>query len=244
MEPTEKPAVGSPEHMAMMRAARTGGPRSPVKPPADAPDPGTPVDQERQRAALEAETRKAREQAAKLTAAADKMERRLPLPAPITIVTGAPAPRGYPRKFTLERQREYLDAIARGTGVNAAAKLAGVSRQTIKNYRGSDPDFKEAEKEAVLAMVEDVEHAFFQSALAGNADAQWKILTNLKPEMWQPIQKLQVNVTGQVEHIDVGAALAEIDTLEDLLRARVSRQRETPPALEAGGVDDAEIVED
>ena len=243
----------SDDHMAKMRAARkpdwaerataTRAAAAPKHSRNDDPDPGTPVEQEQERAKLEAEVRKAREMAARLADTADKMERRLPLPAPVTIVTGAPPARGVPRKFTLERQRQYLDAVSRGTGVNAAAKLAGVTRQTIKNYRDSDPDFAVAEKEAYRSLADDAEVALYQLAMTGNIEAIKTLLYNIKPDMWTPPQKMVLEVTGQVEHIhDLPSALADIQKLEAALRARVLRQDETP-ALGAGAVD-AEVVED
>lgn len=220
----------------------TGGKQRPMPHRPDAADPGTPVDQERQRAALEADTKKAREAANKLLAAADKMERRLPLPAQINVVVGAPPARGVPRKFTMERQRQYLDGIARGAGVNAAAKLAGVTRQTINNYRRSDPDFLEAEKDAYRSLADDAEVSLYQQAMSGNMDAIKILIYGLKPEMWTPVQKMQVHVSGEVAHVNMDSVMEEIDRFHALLQARVISNA-AAPAIEAGA-DDAEIVDE
>lgn len=186
---------------------------------------------------------KAAEAARVAEAAANRINRRLPTPAPVKIVTGAPPARGVPRKFNLERQRQYFDALARGTSKNDAAKLAGVTRQTLKNYRDKDADFAAAEEEAISLATELIEEALFDAARGGNIEAIKVWLYNRAPGRWTPPQKMVLEVTGQVDHIhDLPSALADIQQLEAALRARVLRNAETP-ALEAG-VADAEVVED
>lgn len=185
----------------------------------------------------------AQEAATEAHGAATHIARRLPLPSPVKIVTGAPPSRGVARKFSLERQRQYLDAIARGTGRSDAAKLVGVTRQTVKNLRDQDPDFAAAEDEAEQLCCDLVEESLFESARSGNIEAIKVWLFNRAPGRWQPIQKLQVQVSGQVDHVvDLPTALAEIEQLEAVLRGRVLRSAETP---ELGpGVVDAEEIED
>lgn len=203
-----------------------------------------------QQRAAEADLKKA--QAAAATAAqaardaqeaANKLGRRLPLPAPVTLVTGAPPARGNRRKFSLELQREYLDAIARGVGRTNALKLVGVTREMAKRVREADPDFAEAEQVAEEDACDLVEDALFKAATNGNVDAMKTWLFGRRSKRWVPPQKMQVEVSGQVEHIDVAAEMSEIVALQARLATRMALRTPETPALEAG-VSDAEIVED
>lgn len=211
----------------------------------------TPAQQAQQVAAADAVYKeadaaatRAEEAAAEARRAANAVNRRIPVPAPVKIVVGAPPARGVPRKFNAERQRIYFDALARGIGRSEAAALAGVSRQTIKNYRESDPDFRAAEEDAERSACDLVEETVFELATTGRnfEAARWWLINRL-PDRWKAAQKLDVNVTGSVEHIDVTAALADIEQLEAAWRQRLALRNGEAPALEAGAVD-AEVVED
>jgi hypothetical protein len=116
------------------------------------------------------------------------------------IVGAPPPPRGNARKFNDEAQRTYFDAIARGISPGDAAKLAGVTRDTVNAYRKADPAFAEAEEEARAGVNELVEEALLQAALGGNVDAMKTWLFNRSREAWAPPQKLQLEVSGQVDH--------------------------------------------
>jgi hypothetical protein len=175
--------------------------------------------------------------------AADRINRRIPNPAPVRMIVGAPPPaRGNARKFGDEAQRTYFDALARGLTKLDACKLAGVTRQTTKNYRDKDPSFAEAEHEAEQVACELVEEALFEAAKQGNVEAIKLWLFNRAPERWKPAQKLQLEISGQVDHMHDSAARTEhIASLEATLLARVALHAETP-ALEPG-ILDAEVVD-
>jgi len=177
--------------------------------------------------------------------AATRAARRQPLPAPVKmIVGGAPPARGAPRRFTLDRQREYFDHLARGVSRGDAAKLVGVTRQTIKHHRDADPDFGEAEKDAEAACNEQVRTALYDAAVAGNIEAMKTWLFNRDPDNWKPAQKLQVEISGDVNHsFDPVADLQVIEELQQRLQARVLLRQQSTPEL-GPGVLDAEVLED
>jgi hypothetical protein len=156
--------------------------------------------------------------------AADQINRRIPNPPQVKMIVGAPPPpRGHARKFGDEAQRTYFDAIARGIGRTDAAKLAGVTRETVNAHRKADPAFAEAELEAEAGICELVEEALLQAALNGNVDAMKTILYNRAKERWAPPQKLQLEVSGQVDHsYDVGKGIERIAELQATLTARAA----------------------
>jgi hypothetical protein len=171
-------------------------------------------------------------QAKAAVAAAEKINRRIPNPPQVRMIVGAPPPpRGHARKFGDEAQRTYLDAIARGISPGDAAKLAGVNRGNVNALRKADPAFAEAEEEARAGVNELVEEALLQAALSGNVDAMKTWLFNRSREAWAPPQKLQLEVSGQLDHsYDVGAGIERIAQLQATLTARA--------ALNAGGSSD------
>jgi hypothetical protein len=161
------------------------------------------------------------------TAAADKINRRIPNPPQVRMIVGAPPPpRGHARKFGPEAQRTYLDARARGINKTDSAKLAGVTLSTVTNLRKVDPAFLEAELEAEEGVCDLVEEALFQAALGGNVEAMKTILFNRAKERWQPPQKMQLEVSGQVDHsYDVGAGMERILSFQETLKARAALTR-------------------
>jgi hypothetical protein len=164
----------------------------------------------------------AAEAAREAAKAADKINRRLPNPAPIKMIVGAPPPpRGNPRKFTPELQRTYFDGIARGLTKTDAGKLAGVSYDTLRTYRKRDPSFAEAEQEAESMACELIEEALFDAAKQGNVEAIKLWLFNRAGERWKPAQKMQIEMSGTVDHVlDATSRMERIASLEATLLAR------------------------
>lgn len=255
-EQKAKMQAGRERALAERRAAKAAGTAPPAEPK---PQPvrrvpearPTPNDERKTIRAAERLAAEAREQANQAAGAAraaaeaaDRINRRIPNPAPVRMIVGAPPPvRGNARTFTPDRQRTYFDGLARGLTRSDAATLAGTTRQTLKNYRDKDPSFAEAETEAETQACELVEEALFEAAKQGNVEAIKLWLFNRAPERWKPAQKLQLEISGQVDHMHDSAARTEhIASLEATLLARLALNAETP-ALGAG-VLDAEVVED
>lgn len=88
-------------------------------------------------------------------------------------VNRPPTPRS--RKLTATRKRKLLAAIAAGNTLTGAAKLAGVSAQTVTNERRKDPEFDRQVDEAQDGFAEHLETEAYRRAVTGVEKAVfWK----------------------------------------------------------------------
>ncbi len=88
-------------------------------------------------------------------------------------VNRPPTPRS--RKLTATRKRKLLAAIAAGNTLTGAAKLAGVSAQTVTNERRRDPEFDRQVDEAQDGFAEHLETEAYRRAVTGvQRKVYWK----------------------------------------------------------------------
>ena len=69
--------------------------------------------------------------------------------------------------FCRERKRAFLKALARGDTVTAAARAAGVSKQTVYHHQKRDPHFRAAWEAASKLLAPTIELAAFERAVTG-----------------------------------------------------------------------------
>lgn len=131
-------------------------------------------------------------------------------------------------KMTPERVAKYLAALSNGARRGAAAKAAGVERQTIARWRRLDPDFDYQADQAELDAHEEVEDALYQAAVSGNVTAIQVYLYNRLSDRWRDQRNLQIAGPGggAIEHVvdhrrydlldDAQLAAAEAEAAERL----------------------------
>lgn len=68
---------------------------------------------------------------------------------------------------TLRRKRLYLEALAKVGVITYAAKVAGISRQTVYEWLEADPDFARRHQEALLESTERMEQEAWRRAVLG-----------------------------------------------------------------------------
>lgn len=90
-----------------------------------------------------------------------------------------------PYKFTTEKQREYLELLAKGGRRHASAYKIGITPANICAKRKTDPEFKKAMDLAERIANEHVESAMYRSAIKGNVTAQQVWLYNRMPHKWK-----------------------------------------------------------
>lgn len=70
-------------------------------------------------------------------------------------------------KFDEERRAVFLDHLAKYDRPSQAAKLCGVSRQTVDNHLLSDPEFAQAYEEARGLYRDKIRQAIYEQAVEG-----------------------------------------------------------------------------
>lgn len=71
------------------------------------------------------------------------------------------------RKLNAQRKRSFLQAVAAGNTIVGAAKLVGVSVQTVTNERRRDPEFDRDVDAAREGYAEHLESVAYQRAVVG-----------------------------------------------------------------------------
>ncbi len=152
-------------------------------------------------------------------------------------------------------QRAFLDLIATGYSVTAAADRVGVHRQRLYELRDRDAVFRREWQQGVEAGTDLLEQAAWEIATKGALEETFDgegrlvssrrrvdpatvrfLLASRRPETYADKQRLEVS--GQVEH---AIAAGPVITLAEI----IARHRK-PAELEAGevvNVDDEEVVE-
>lgn len=105
------------------------------------------------------------------------------------------------------RQRTYISAIAEGCRPTTAATLAEVNPNTVRRWRDTDPEFLQAETDALRASVEAVEAVLYEKALNGSESAARFWLEHHDKDTYGKQSK--VEVTGTVTHEVSGRKLAD-----------------------------------
>lgn len=89
-------------------------------------------------------------------------------------------------KFTPETRAKILGAISAGAGLELAAKIGGVTRETVYYWIRRSPSFAEEVEIAREAAAERVEAALFKNATEKmNVISQIFYLTNRRPDRWK-----------------------------------------------------------
>src|SRR5262249_11043552 len=91
-------------------------------------------------------------------------------------------------KLTREVKERYLEQLAQGVRLCAAAKAVGIHRDTMREAKKNDPEFAEAIKLAQQEANEIIEDALFQTARKRNVVACLAWLYNRDPEHWKDMR--------------------------------------------------------
>lgn len=122
---------------------------------------------------------------------------------------------GRPSKFTPEREQRLLDEVRSGNSHRVACRAAGITEETLSQWRRHKPVFAEAfmraEAESEADLVAEVRHADDWRAKA------W-LLERRFPETWSQRQRLEVDVQQRVQQL---ASSFGVDPDELLLAATV-----------------------
>jgi hypothetical protein len=147
------------------------------------------------------------------------------------------------RGFTPDKIADYLALLANRVQPTAAAKIVGVTMQTVRDYRAKDPAFIEAERQSRADSVAPVVDKLYELAMDGHMTAILFLLQNADPDNFKDMRQLSKTVKheGTVTHtLEAGPALERIHVLEARLADRAAmRQGElAPPVIEAELVDE------
>jgi len=88
-------------------------------------------------------------------------------------------------KFDDIKKAKYLGALRQGLRRGAAARAAGISRETVRSLVKNDKDFARQQEEAEADACDIIEDALFQKAKSGNVTACIYWLQNRSPDRWQ-----------------------------------------------------------
>lgn len=93
-------------------------------------------------------------------------------------------------------KKSFLKVLVRtGGDLKAAAHAVGVSRRTAYNWKNNDPKMAKAIEYIRQEGVAEIEDCLFDNAKRGNVTAQIFILTNLMPQKYRHVSKIDVNKT-------------------------------------------------
>lgn len=156
--------------------------------------------------------------------------------APQVIIGGAPPPRGVRRMFNEARQNEYLGHLFDGAWPSQAAKLTGVTMSDVAHARKVSPDFAEKERLADALRAERAAQKLLEMADTDPRAAIW-IAEKFDPERFGKRDRLDVNVSGQIDHVaDMAPRMAQIEMLRARLIERAA-MRELPAAPDPDVID-------
>lgn len=130
----------------------------------------------------------------------------------------------------------FVELVAAGVSpINAGIEVGWTPRQTKANL--ADPEFQELVDFAEQRLIGSMEQTLVAVAQRGNVAALTLFLFNRAPDRWRDVKRIEVKADikvtqGMVEAVKTGA-------LELLREHGVGALQ----ALEAGDIEDAEIVE-
>lgn len=149
------------------------------------------------------------------------------------------------RGLTPDKAADYLALLSDRVQPTEAAKIVGVSMNTVREYRKKDPAFVEAEAQARADSVAPVVGRLYELAMEGHMTAILFLLQNADPDNWKDMRQMKKTVThtGTVTHeLDAAPAIERIA----LLQARLAERKELRSGApeDAASVIDVEVAED
>ncbi len=135
----------------------------------------------------------------------------------------APNSGGRPSKFTRETVERVLLCLEKGLPMNLAANAAGISTQTLYNYRDQHAEFDKAVEEAIARGVEKRLDKILEASEKGDWRASAWLLEHTKPDSFA---KNRVEVTGAGGAPLVGAVTIYLPQKEEGVDAAVLDTKE------------------
>lgn len=136
------------------------------------------------------------------------------------------------RGFTPDKQAEYLTLLSERVPPSDAAKMAGVSMNSVRQHRAKDPAFVEAETQARSDSAAPFVKRVYELAMDGHMTALLFVLQNLDPDNWKDMRQVSKTVkhSGTVTHeLEPGQQMAKIMELQARL---VERAELTAPVID------------
>lgn len=97
------------------------------------------------------------------------------------------------------RQRAFLVAYSKIAHIRRAAEIAGVSRDTVRNWRRRDPVFQAAFEEAQAMAIEELEASAAADALGGMETTRIFLLKSLKPEVYDREKSIRLTTSADTQ---------------------------------------------
>lgn len=117
---------------------------------------------------------------------------------------------GRPTKRDARADATILAALRDGCSLTTAAQCAGISRETLREWRGSDPAFLAACETAAAQARQRMSASLFNRALKGDTTAAIWWQKTRDPESREP--------KDQPRYLGVDLGVGEIKTAEDVAR--------------------------
>lgn len=148
------------------------------------------------------------------------------------------------RGFTPDKQADYLALLAQRVQPAKAAEMVGVAMRTIRDYRGKDPAFVEAETQARADSVAPVVDKLYELAMEGHMTAILFVLQNADPDNWKDMRRVEKKVThGGSVQLEAGQSLQNIAKYQAILAERAAL-RGALAAAPSDRVVDAVVLDD
>jgi hypothetical protein len=128
-----------------------------------------------------------------------------------------------PRKFTPEKQDEYIKYLRGGNLKYESARLTGVSYDTILRRRKADPEFRDKEQHALAEAREGVEKVVFDMALQGDISAIKLWLSAHDKSTYSQKQTIEFDATPNAVELSRNEAISKIANLQQTLAARAEQ---------------------
>lgn len=98
--------------------------------------------------------------------------------------------------YSKNKRDQFLKMLKRSGGdVKAAAAAVGIERRTVYYWKKKDEVLAKKMQEIREDAILEIEDCLFDTAKKGNVTAQIFILTNLYPEKYRHVSKIQINRT-------------------------------------------------
>lgn len=98
--------------------------------------------------------------------------------------------------YSEKKRDQFIKMLRRSGGdIKKAAASIGVSRYTIYNWKKKDKSLARLMEEVREEAVFEIEDCLFDNAKRGNVTAQIFILTNLYPDKYRHVSKIELNKT-------------------------------------------------
>jgi len=99
--------------------------------------------------------------------------------------------------FTQQKQARYLGALRQGLRRSKAARVANVSRETIRQHLKNDKAFAERVAEAEEDACDVIEDVLWQKALTGHFPSIKLWLENRSPDRWKDRRAVEQEVVSE-----------------------------------------------